>query len=43
MDWGGGLWGGKTEDRERLGGGGGGFPECYGNPKINSVVLKESN
>lgn len=36
--WGGGLWGGKTEAREKERG----VPECYGNLKINPVVQKES-
>ena len=31
--------GGKTEAREKNRG----VPECYGNLKINPVVLKESN
>lgn len=39
MGKGGGLWGGKTEDTEKERGGHG----CYGNLKINPVVLKESN
>lgn len=39
MGKGGGLWGGKREEREEERG----VPECHGNLKINCVVVKESN